>query len=70
VKIDPVLHALVQDPPGFFEKAVAELHFGFPAVVARVVVAGPLGEPLAVDLYFSALDVVDQKIEDGDEVVL
>jgi hypothetical protein len=63
MQIDPVFQALVHDPAGFFEIAVAEPFPGPPAVVAGVVVGGADIEAPAIQADTPAFDVFDQQVK-------
>jgi hypothetical protein len=63
IKIDPVFHALIQNPSGFFKKAVAEMLLGLSSIIAWIMVGCELCKSGSVQLNTTFFDVLYQQIK-------
>jgi len=70
VEIDPIFHALVQDPAGFSKITVPEYFLGAAAVVAGIMIGGHTVKLGFIQLDTAFFDVAYQKIEYGDKIIL
>jgi hypothetical protein len=63
VKIYPVLHALIQNPPRFLEITVSKSHLSSTAVIARIMKGCQNIKPFAIKFDKSLFDIPDQQIK-------
>jgi hypothetical protein len=63
VKIHPVWHALIQNPPWVFKITVSKSHLGFAAAIARIMKGCQNIKPRAIKFYTSLFDIPDQQIK-------
>jgi hypothetical protein len=63
VKIHPVWHELIQNPPWFFKITVSKSHLSFAAKIARIMIGCQNIKTRAIKFDTSLFDIPDQQIK-------